>query len=45
MHKRHTPQSLLGKPPLPYKTLKNNAVLRGRWGHADKIALLKKRLP
>ena len=32
---------LLGKSPLPHKTLKNNAVLRGRWGHADEISLFK----
>ena len=32
---------LLRKSPLRYKTLKNNAVSHGRWGHADKISLFK----
>ena len=32
---------LLGKPPLPHKTQKNNAVLHCQWGHADKISLFK----
>ena len=31
---------LLGKPPLRHKMLKNNAVLRVRWGHADEISLI-----
>ena len=32
MHKKHTPILLIGKSPLPNKTLKNNAVSHGRWG-------------
>ena len=37
--------SLLGKPPLPHKTPKNNAVLHCQWAHAVKISLLKRHLP
>ena len=32
---------LLGKPPLPHKTQKNNAVFHCQWAHAVKISLLK----
>ena len=33
--------SLLVKPPLANKTLKNNTFFHGREAHADKISLLK----
>ena len=36
--------SLLGKPPLPHKTQKNNTVFHGRRDHADEIALLKRHI-
>ena len=44
-HYHHVLSPLLGKPPLPNKTLKNNTENTVRWGHADKISLFKNRLP
>ena len=34
--------SLLGKPPLPHKTQKNNTVFHGRGDHAHEIVLFKR---
>ena len=40
MHKKTSITLLLGKPPLPHKTQKNNAVLHCQAVPADEISLI-----